>query len=284
MEARSDKEVALRAFAPRWGAFRYVYPVIARRSEGLSLGINLTPSQACNFDCVYCQIDRSAAKQEARVDVAVLEDELRQVAGEAARGTLQLDERDPPKPTPLKDFAFSGAGEPTAATEFPQAARLVAAVRAELGLVRTKIVVITNACFLTRPAVAETLGFLDGHNLDLWAKLDAGTQEYFGRINRAGCTLAHITGQIALTARRRPVTIQSLFLKLDGEGPSDSEIDAYIERLQDILEPGGRIRLVQLYTVARKPAEASVTPLEASRLNEIAARVKELGVMAKVFQ
>ncbi|MBM3871597.1 MAG: radical SAM protein, partial [Verrucomicrobia bacterium] len=32
--------------------FTYVYPVISRRSGGLSIGINLNPDKKCNFDCV----------------------------------------------------------------------------------------------------------------------------------------------------------------------------------------------------------------------------------------
>lgn len=38
--------------------FTYVYPVISRRSGGLSVGINLNPDKVCNFDCVYCEVDR----------------------------------------------------------------------------------------------------------------------------------------------------------------------------------------------------------------------------------
>ena len=37
-----------------WRDNRYVYPVISRRSKGLSIGVNLNPDKICNFDCVYC--------------------------------------------------------------------------------------------------------------------------------------------------------------------------------------------------------------------------------------
>ena len=36
----------------------YVYPVISRRARGLSIGINLNPDKVCNFDCIYCEVDR----------------------------------------------------------------------------------------------------------------------------------------------------------------------------------------------------------------------------------
>ena len=42
-----------------WQSNRYVYPVISRRSKGLSIGVNLNPDKACNYDCIYCCVDRS---------------------------------------------------------------------------------------------------------------------------------------------------------------------------------------------------------------------------------
>ena len=40
-------------FAP----LRLIYPVVSRRSGGLSLGVDLFPDRkTCNFDCPYCEI------------------------------------------------------------------------------------------------------------------------------------------------------------------------------------------------------------------------------------
>src|ERR1041385_3366812 len=38
---------------------RFVYAVISARARGLSLGINLNPDKQCNFDCIYCEVDRA---------------------------------------------------------------------------------------------------------------------------------------------------------------------------------------------------------------------------------
>ena len=43
----------------RWADNLYVYAVVSRRSHGVSVGINLNPGKECNFDCIYCQVDRS---------------------------------------------------------------------------------------------------------------------------------------------------------------------------------------------------------------------------------
>src|ERR1700722_9353094 len=39
-------------------ANKFVYPVLSRRSAGISIGVNLNPDKICNFDCIYCQVDR----------------------------------------------------------------------------------------------------------------------------------------------------------------------------------------------------------------------------------
>src|SRR3569832_161632 len=42
---------------------RFVYPVVSRRSGGVSIGVNLNPDKICNFDCIYCQVDRVRESQ-----------------------------------------------------------------------------------------------------------------------------------------------------------------------------------------------------------------------------
>ena len=37
----------------RFEDLRFVYPVLSRRSAGLSIGVNLNPDKICNFDCIY---------------------------------------------------------------------------------------------------------------------------------------------------------------------------------------------------------------------------------------
>src|SRR5882724_2337821 len=59
-----------------WQANRYVYPVLSRRSRGLSIGVNLNPDKVCNFDCIYCCVDRTSPPTVTEVDLDVLRDEL----------------------------------------------------------------------------------------------------------------------------------------------------------------------------------------------------------------
>ena len=48
----------------------YVYAVVSRRSKGVSVGVNLNPDKICNFDCIYCQVDRTTPGGDKDVDVA----------------------------------------------------------------------------------------------------------------------------------------------------------------------------------------------------------------------
>ena len=99
-----------------WGDFLYVYPVISRRSRGVSIGVNLNPDKVCNFDCVYCEVDRRAPPRARDVDFVVLERELRAMLECWKSGELFKDppfSLAPPSARRLNDLAFSGDGEPT---------------------------------------------------------------------------------------------------------------------------------------------------------------------------
>ena len=72
-------------------------------------------------------------------------------------------------------------------------------------------------------------------------------------------------------------------MKADGKPPTDDEVAAYIDRLRDLRDQGCRIKLVQVYTVARQTAEKNVTPLGEAALNTIATKVRELGLAAETY-
>ena len=48
---------------------RFVYAVISARAHGLSLGVNMSPDKLCNFNCLYCEVDRRTPPREAKLDV-----------------------------------------------------------------------------------------------------------------------------------------------------------------------------------------------------------------------
>ena len=276
-----------RSHSRHWRDNLYVYPVISRRSHGLSVGVNLNPDMACNFDCVYCQVDRSVAPRTRDVDPEQLRQELTDLLASAVTGTIFADEAFSDVPADwrsVRDIAFSGDGEPTTCKQFRQCVEIAAAAKREAGLSETKIVLITDACYLTRPEVVAALPILDENQGEIWAKLDAGTEAYYREVNRPNYPLAHVIENISAVARLRPVVIQSLFMRLSDQGPSDAELAAYVDRLRTITDTGGRISLVQVYTVARRPAQDFVTPLSNHEIDRIVELVRrQTGLAAEAF-
>src|SRR5436305_14062306 len=93
-----------------WQRNRYVYPVISRRSKGLSIGVNLNPDKICNFDCIYCCVDRTVPATIREVDLDVLRDELQHMLEVFRHG--ELFNQPPFDSTPanlrrLNDIAYS---------------------------------------------------------------------------------------------------------------------------------------------------------------------------------
>ncbi|HUT61593.1 MAG TPA: radical SAM protein [Phycisphaerae bacterium] len=263
----------------QWRECLYVYPVVSRRSKGLSIGVNLNPDKRCTFSCVYCQIDRRRDRGLHEVDMDVLAGELKLVLQEAIGGRLWAEPRFASTPAAMRrinDIAFSGDGEPTCLATFDRAVEIAAAARRHFGLDDLKLVVISNASQFHRPQFQRALPTLDANNGEIWAKLDAGTEEMFHRINRPYPTmpLRRVLDNILSVARGRPVIIQSLFMRLDGTPPPPDQIDAYCRRLGQIIQAGGKIKLVQVYTIARSPASASVSVLTDAELDAVAARVR----------
>ncbi|MCC7518642.1 MAG: radical SAM protein [Verrucomicrobiae bacterium] len=268
-----------------WRDFLYVYPVVSRRSRGVSLGINLNPDQVCNFDCVYCEVDRRTPPRVRKVELPVLERELRALLDAWKSGELFRDppfSLAPPETRRLNDLAFSGDGEPTTFGPFAEACALVARVKRETVGDAVKIVLITDAAGLDRDEVKRGLEILDANHGEVWGKLDAGTEAYYRLVNRSHVRFDRILANLENTGKKRPICIQSLFLKIRGEGPPPDEIAAYCGRLKHFIAAGCKIREVQAYTVARPTPEAWATSLSPDALEALAARIRAETVLKVV--
>jgi wyosine [tRNA(Phe)-imidazoG37] synthetase (radical SAM superfamily) len=255
----------------------YVYPVLSRRARGLSVGINLNPDTICNFDCIYCQVDRTTPPVTREVDEARLHHELRTALVGARDGTLfERPEFQalPAEERALRDIAFAGDGEPPSYPNFLGVVRDTIRIKREAGYAALPIHLLTNATLIDRPRVKEAMRLIDEDGGAHWLKLDAGTEEYYRLIERTTIPFARVLANLLDAARVRPVVIQSLFMKVRGAAPADAEIDAWCGRLADIVAGGGRIGLVQVYTVARPPAESYVTPLQDAQVDAIAAAAR----------
>ena len=80
-----------RTTSGRFDTNRFVYPVLSRRSGGISLGVNLNPDKVCNFDCIYCQVDRTRQSETRFVETDAA---ARRARRHAATGRLGRALRD----------------------------------------------------------------------------------------------------------------------------------------------------------------------------------------------
>ena len=149
-----------------------VYGPVASWRLGRSLGVDIicTEGKTCNFDCVYCQLGKTANLQTQRQEFVTLSrliDDLNAVKGVTA------------------DYVtFSGMGEPTLAANLGAA---IAMAKFILGL---PVSVLTNASLINQEDVRRELALADV----IVAKLDAAEETLFQKINRPaeGVSLAKI--------------------------------------------------------------------------------------------
>ena len=256
----------------------YVYPVISRRSRGLSIGVNLNPDKRCNFGCVYCEVDRRTPGRAESVNLGQLREELSWLIRYAQDGGLATQpkfDQVPELTRVVRDIAFSGDGEPTMVPNFDECVRTVTGVMDELRLAGAKLVLITDSAGLDKGTVKRGLELMSAHNGEFWCKLDAGTEPYYLLLNRSAVRFERILTNLRETARAHPIVIQSLFLRVHGEPMPAAELSAYCDRLNEILHAGGRIREVHAYTIARPTPEPWATKLTADELKTIAATIRE---------
>jgi wyosine [tRNA(Phe)-imidazoG37] synthetase (radical SAM superfamily) len=187
-----------------FGQFRYVYPVLSRRAEGISIGVNLNRDRFCNFHCVYCQVDRRRLGDSVPLDLALLAQELDTAVGQFLSGELFEDSAFRQTPSELRrlnDIAISGDGEPTAQPLFGAAVAAAAEVRKRRGLDELKLVLITNASLLHQEPVRSALETLDRNHGEIWAKLDAGTEAYYRRVARSAVDFEQILANLREASR-----------------------------------------------------------------------------------
>ena len=266
---------------------RYIYPVVSRRAEGVSLGINLNVNNACNWRCVYCQVPNLARGTPPPIDLNLLEQELRIFLDEVLHGDFMqryVAEGD----RHLQDIAFSGNGEPTSAKEFPQVLQIVEKVLREFGLLDVgrdkpiKVRLISNGSLLDKPAVMESIRHLATCNGEVWFKLDAGTKAGIARINDVNLNPETHIARLRMCAQACPTFIQTCMFAMDDVPPTEADIAAYlalIEQVKDVVQG------VHLYGLARPSYQAEaprLSRLAPEWLEAVAQRLRQRGFVVHV--
>lgn len=265
-------------------AMRYVYPVVSRRAGGLSVGVNLNVNNACNWACVYCQVPDLVRGGPPRVDVEVLTAELSEMLDDVLNGDF-LARRVPEAMRCLADVAFSGNGEPTSSEQFLPAVEAVLAVLEQRGLAgRVPIRVITNGSLIHRPSVIKALTKVGANSGEVWFKLDRATESGMLAVNQTAVSMAQVARNLKSASAVVRVWVQTCWFGVDGGAPSEKETLAYIDfvaKCRDLIAG------VHLYGIARpslQPGGERLFRLPVQVLDDLAARLNEIGVTAVVSE
>jgi wyosine [tRNA(Phe)-imidazoG37] synthetase (radical SAM superfamily) len=223
---------------------RFTFGPVPSRRLGFSLGVDLVPRKRCTFDCIYCQVGKSANKEVERRSFFNPED----IVGEIVTEVKQQRHVDV--------ITFSGSGEPTLNLDIGW---IINETKKRLKL---PVSVITNSSLL----VDEKVRFdLTSSDLVL-PSLDAVSEDVFLQINRPH-PLININDMIQGLKRFKAEYKGKVWLEIMlVRGINDDSVE--LEKMKEVIAYIGADK-IQLNTVTRPPAEEHVRGLSSPVLKKI---------------
>ncbi|MDR2625783.1 MAG: radical SAM protein [Zoogloeaceae bacterium] len=254
----------------------YVYPVLSRRARGVSIGINLNQNRACNWACVYCQVENLRRGAPEAIDLDRLENELDGFLREAVQGDYLARHVAQARYRKLADIAFSGEGEPTAAREFPAAVERVAAVlRAHALQGRLPLRLITNGSLIHKKETQAGLALLARAGGQVWFKLDRGDAAGMRAVNRIAGDPARVLKNLRACAALLPTWVQTCWFATEGRAPDAAAEAAYLELLAQAAEVICGVHLYGLARASRQGGAEKLSRLSAPVLRAWGRRIQQ---------
>lgn len=242
-----------------------VGPIHSRRL-GRSLGVNILHQTAkiCTFNCIYCECGLNFPNPESHQPTP------EEVSRALEAKLRELNERH----EEIDVITFAGNGEPTTHPRFAEIVDLCLGLRDKY-MPRARLSVLSNATMIGRKEVADALRRVDNNILKLDSAFDATAR----LINRPGNPEYSIEKTIeGMQQFKGRCIVQTMFLRGTVEGrpidnTTEAEIEAWVYAISRI-QP----RMVQLYSLDRIPPYPTLEKVEGPELEQIARRVKELGI------
>ena len=240
-----------------------VYGPIRSRRLGVSLGVNLMPTDAklCSFDCVYC---------ECGWNQPVLHPQLptRQQVREALNSQLSIVN------SQLDVITFSGNGEPTMHPDFLGIIQDTCALRDQY-CPNAKVSVLSNSTQLGRVEVVQALKLCDNRILKLDSAIDA-TMRLIDKPINPHLTVAQVMEW--LQQFDGDFTLQTCFLRGDYHGQvidntTSEELAAWYQAVE-ILHP----KQVMIYVIDRATPLQTLEKIPAEQMQAIAKPLLDKGV------
>ena len=265
--------------------FVHVYPVVSRRAQGVSVGINLNPNNACNWRCVYCQVPDLQRGAAPEIDLDLLETELTTFLDAIQNGDY-MERCVPEESRRLNDIALSGNGESTTSKQFDEVVERTTRALDKFGLLgEVPLVLITNGSLIQRPEVQRGLSLMATARGEVWFKLDSATPEGRARLNDTQAGNERVAENLRLCASLYPTHIQTIAVAMDDEPPNAAEQGAYLDFLREALADGVPLRDVLLYGLERvsyQPEAERLSKLPEEWLRTFAGRIEALGLPVRV--
>ncbi len=242
-----------------------IYGPIASRRFGISLGINLSPTdkKLCSLNCAYCQYGPTVNLQATAEGVPLPSiDEVILAMEQALQRETHLDQ-----------ITFSGNGEPTVHPNFPEIVDRLVEFRNRWTR-SSRTAVLSNGTTLGSAEVRDALSKLDRPVI----KIDCGQADTFLRYNRPA---SGITYDTILDGARQLGGFLSETLIAAGRGGNSTpeERAAWMEVIRD-LKP----REAHIYSMDRPPALATLKPVAREMLDKWAREATEItGVPVRAF-
>jgi len=261
---------------------KYVYPVVSRRAGGLSLGVNLNTNNACNWQCIYCEIPNLTRGGPEPIEVELLKDELNFWIDQIINSNF-LKKNTPPGTT-FADVALSGNGEPTAAPEFLDVLEIIIASLKEHKLVdKIPVRLITNGSFISKKK--ECLNIFNRYHGEVWFKIDAADEDSIKLINQVNLNPNSMINNLKKCAEACQTVIQTCLLKINHQVPTND----FLKNYSKLIKPYERlIKKIDLYSLARPSLQnnqdITIERLSLDELNNIKNILqKQLTIKIDVF-
>ena len=240
-----------------------IYGPIHSRRLGVSLGVNLMPTNAklCTFDCVYCECGWNQPVSHPRLPT-------REQVRDALNSQLSTLN------SQLDVITFSGNGEPTLHPDFLGIIQDTCALRDQY-CPKAKISVLSNSTQLFREDIVEALRLCDNRILKLDSAITS-TMRLIDKPVNPSITIEHILERLSLFDG--DFTLQTCFLTGEYEGQvidntTPEELAAWYHAV-DYLHP----KQVMIYVIDRATPLKTLSKIPLDKMNEIAAPLREKGI------
>lgn len=240
-----------------------VYGPIRSRRLGVSLGVNLMPTDAklCTFDCVYCECGWNQVVSHPHLPT-------REQVRDALNSQLSILNSQPDVIT------FSGNGEPTLHPDFLGIIQDTCALRDQY-CPNAKVSVLSNSTQLGRVDVVKALLLVDNRILKLDSAIDA-TMRLIDKPVNDQLTVSKVMEWLSIFDG--DFTLQTCFLRGEYEGKiinntTAEELAAWYQAV-DILHP----KQVMIYVIDRATPLQTLSKVPADEMEAIAAPLREKGI------